>query len=81
VFIYYQLQQLVQQQLPPPQVVQAPGATVTVSPPLAVLPMWPEKLSMAAPPIGRIWPKWGGPGARISRLTGTLTTALVVVKA
>jgi hypothetical protein len=47
----YQLQQLLQQQLPPPQVVQAPGATVTVSPPLAVLPMWPEKLSIAIPPF------------------------------
>jgi len=36
---YYQEQQLVQQQLPPPQVVDAPGATVTVRPPVAVAPM------------------------------------------
>ncbi|GIG56442.1 hypothetical protein Lfu02_08140 [Longispora fulva] len=42
----YQEQQLVQQQLPPPHVVEAPGATVTVRPPVAVLPTWPEKLSM-----------------------------------
>ncbi len=35
-----------QQQLPPPHVVEAPGATVTVSPPVAVLPTWPEKLNM-----------------------------------
>lgn len=35
----YQEQQLVQQQFPPPQVVDAPGATVTVSPPVAVAPM------------------------------------------
>jgi hypothetical protein len=34
----YQQQLLVQQQLPPPQVVEAPGATVTVRPPVAVLP-------------------------------------------
>ena len=35
-----------QQQFPPPQVVDAPGATVTVKPPVAVLPTCPEKLSM-----------------------------------
>ncbi|BCB75563.1 hypothetical protein GCM10022251_28230 [Phytohabitans flavus] len=35
----YQEQQLEQQQLPPPQVVEAPGATVTVSPPVAVVPI------------------------------------------
>lgn len=46
---YYQEQQLVQQQLPPPQVVEAPGATVTARPPVAVLPTWPEKLSMLLP--------------------------------
>jgi hypothetical protein len=46
----YQEQQLVQQQFPPPQVVDAPGATVTVNPPVAVLPTWPEKLSIANPP-------------------------------
>ncbi len=43
---HYQEQQLEQQQLPPPQVVDAPGATVTVSPPVAVLPTCPEKLNM-----------------------------------
>ncbi|MFB9186414.1 hypothetical protein ACFFX1_50540 [Dactylosporangium sucinum] len=43
---HYHEQQLVQQQLPPPQVVEAPGATVTVRPPVAVVPIWPEKLSM-----------------------------------
>ncbi|BCB91913.1 hypothetical protein Psuf_092260 [Phytohabitans suffuscus] len=47
----YQEQQLVQQQLPPPQVVEAPGATVTVRPPVAVVPIWPEKLSMDSPPM------------------------------
>jgi hypothetical protein len=36
-----------QQQLPPPHVVLAPGATVTVRPPVAVLPTWPEKLNIA----------------------------------
>ncbi|WP_020519623.1 hypothetical protein [Catelliglobosispora koreensis] len=46
----YQEQQLVQQQLPPPHVVEAPGATVTVRPPVAVVPTWPEKLSMANTP-------------------------------
>ncbi|MEV0567925.1 hypothetical protein [Dactylosporangium sp. NPDC050588] len=35
----YHEQQLVQQQLPPPHVVEAPGATVTVSPPVAVVPI------------------------------------------
>jgi hypothetical protein len=43
----YQEQQLLQQQLPPPHVVEAPGATVTVSPPVAVLPTWPEKLNIS----------------------------------
>ncbi|WP_238008888.1 hypothetical protein KZZ52_45125 [Dactylosporangium sp. AC04546] len=43
---HYHEQQLVQQQLPPPHVVEAPGATVTVRPPVAVVPIWPEKLSM-----------------------------------
>jgi hypothetical protein len=32
----------VQQQLPPPHVVLAPGATCTNAPPVAVLPIWPE---------------------------------------
>ncbi|MET7397796.1 hypothetical protein ABZS66_30335 [Dactylosporangium sp. NPDC005572] len=46
-----------QQQLPPPQVVEAPGATVTVRPPVAVVPIWPEKLSMAGSPslVGVVW--------------------------
>jgi hypothetical protein len=35
----YQLQQEVQQQLPPPQVVLAPGATWMKAPPVAVLPI------------------------------------------
>lgn len=42
-----------QQQLPPPQVVDAPGATVMVRPPVAVLPMWPEKVSMVIFPSGQ----------------------------
>jgi hypothetical protein len=36
----------VQQQFPPPQVVLAPGATWMKAPPVAVLPIWPEKLNM-----------------------------------
>ena len=43
-----------QQQLPPPQVVDAPGATVMVRPPVAVLPMWPVKVSMV------VFPSWKG---------------------
>ncbi len=35
----YQLQHEVQQQLPPPHVVLAPGATWTNAPPVAVLPI------------------------------------------
>ncbi len=44
--IGYQLQQEVQQQLPPPHVVLAPGATWTKAPPVAVLPTWPVNVSM-----------------------------------
>ncbi|GAA1560118.1 hypothetical protein GCM10009827_096540 [Dactylosporangium maewongense] len=52
----HQEQQLEQQQLPPPHVVEAPGATVTVSPPVAVVPIWPEKLSKTGFPslVGRM---------------------------
>ncbi|WP_441247894.1 hypothetical protein [Kitasatospora sp. McL0602] len=42
----YQEQQELQQQLPPPHVVLAPGATWTNAPPVAVLPIWLEKLNM-----------------------------------
>src|SRR2546430_10250050 len=47
----YQEQQLEQQQLPPPHVVLAPGATVTVRPPVAVLPTWPEQLTIPITPV------------------------------
>jgi hypothetical protein len=45
----YQVQLLVQQQLPPPHVVLAPGATCTVNDPVLVLPMWPVNLSIRRP--------------------------------
>ncbi len=51
----YQEQQLLQQQFPPPQVVEAPGATVTVRPPVAVVATWVEKLSMESAFLAEIF--------------------------